>query len=222
MTYELVIFDNDGVLIDSEIYYPKAWIQIGAEAGVDVDLPYVMNNLLGRSNTDNVASIQRDFNVKLRDDAVPYQSTLALSMMDNTVQPTNGLHDFMHDLPFKYCVASSSLYNALVQKQKWAGVDKHFSEDVLFSAQMVKNGKPAPDLFLHAAKEMGNICPSKCVVIEDSAAGVTAAKAAGMTAIGFTGGLHYKEANLGDEKLVAAGADFIASSYAEIKEFLYN
>ena len=88
----------------------------------------------------------------------------------------------------------------------------------IFSATMVKQGKPAPDLFLYAAMQMG-VSPKDCVVIEDSVSGVKAAKAAGMTAIGFTGGSHVDSVTHGD-KLTAAGVDLHFNDMSELPELL--
>ena len=92
----------------------------------------------------------------------------------------------------------------------------HFGRN-LFSATVVKHGKPAPDIFLHAAKQM-DAATDTALVIEDSPAGVTGAKAAGMTVIGFLGGSHSRDGHR--ERLEAAGADHIAQSYDDIRRLL--
>jgi len=113
-------------------------------------------------------------------------------------------------------VASSSHPERIALALRTMGLDRFFGEHV-FSATMVARGKPAPDLFLHAAAKMGAE-PARCVVIEDSPAGVRAGKAAGMRVIGFTGGSHCRDGHY--ENLRSAGAEHVLSSMGELPTLL--
>ena len=114
-----------------------------------------------------------------------------------------GVIPFLQELPWSHCVASSSLPERIRFSLEVTGLLPHF-EERYFSSSQVARGKPAPDLFLHAARTM-HVEPRKCVVIEDSIAGVTAAIAAGMHVIGFAGGGHVAPGHV--ERLKAAGRD---------------
>jgi HAD superfamily hydrolase (TIGR01509 family) len=125
-----------------------------------------------------------------------------------------GVREVLASLPFARCVASRSTLVMLRRKLELTGLSAGFGEN-LFSAEMVARGKPAPDLFLYAAAEM-SVAPARCVVVEDSAAGITAACAAGMTAIGFCGGGHCRPGH--DHRLRACGAADIVFSMNELAD----
>jgi HAD superfamily hydrolase (TIGR01509 family) len=137
-------------------------------------------------------------------------------MFERELRPMTGLEQALAQLPMAKCVASSSTPHMLARKLRWAGLDAWFGEAV-FSAALVARGKPAPDIFLHAAAAMG-AAPARALVIEDSAPGVLAAKAAGMTAFGFTGGSHCRPGH--GERLAAAGADRIFSEMSLLPSLL--
>lgn len=112
------------------------------------------------------------------------------------------------------CVASSSHHERIALALRVTGLAHHFG-DAVFSSTMVERGKPAPDLFLHAAKAMG-VEPAHCIVVEDSVAGVAAGKAAGMAVIGFTGGSHCGPDHR--HLLVTAGADRVIHDMSELPQ----
>jgi beta-phosphoglucomutase-like phosphatase (HAD superfamily) len=124
------------------------------------------------------------------------------------LKPVRGIADVLTHLDgTSWCVASNSSHARISRCLAAAGLTPPFSPR-LFSAERVAKGKPAPDVYLHAAKEMG-VEPRDCLVIEDTAIGVTAGKSAGMTVIGFLGGSHFREDH--GARLQEAGADLIAA-----------
>lgn len=185
---ELVIFDCDGVLIDSEIISARVLMQALREQGVDVDFPYFKANFLGRSFPKVAASVRSDFQVKLPDSfEADYRKNL-LAAFDQELRPVPGIFDVLDKLNCRACVATSSSPPRAAHSLKLTGLDRYFPEAV-FTASLVENGKPAPDLFLHAAKVCG-VEPEACLVIEDSIPGLIAAKAANMKVAHFVGGSH--------------------------------
>jgi HAD superfamily hydrolase (TIGR01509 family) len=132
------------------------------------------------------------------------------------LKETEGLRHFLEALAIERCVASSSSLERIRHSLTITGLDAFFGE-AIFSSSMVKRGKPAPDIFLFAAERMG-VEPSRCVVIEDSPFGVEGAVAAGMTAIGYTGGGHTYEGH--GEKLVARGASIACGTWDAIRREL--
>ena len=190
MDIDLVIFDCDGVLIDSEIISARMLVDSLASLGVQIDLPYVAQHFLGRSYPTVMAQIRREFGLDLPDDFedVYRARLLAAFERDLTIMP--GVRQVIDRLDRPYCVATSSSPKRVDQSLRLVGLS-HLLGPHLFTSTMVARGKPAPDLFLHAAAVMG-ADPARCLVIEDSLNGVKAGVAAGMVVWRFTGGSHLR------------------------------
>lgn len=193
MRFELVIFDCDGVLIDSEVISARMLIATLENYGVSVDMAYVAHHFLGRSYPTVLKQIREEFGIVLppsfEDD---YRASL-LAAFDADLQPMAGISEVLDGLKLPRCVATSSSPLRAERSLKKTGLWDRFSPDI-FTASLVSRGKPAPDLFFFAAEKMG-VLPEKCLVIEDSLNGVLAAKAAGMTVWRFTGGSHINQSD---------------------------
>jgi HAD superfamily hydrolase (TIGR01509 family) len=187
---DLVIFDCDGVLIDSEVISARMLIAELARLGVTVDLPYVSRHFLGRSYPTVMATIRKDFGLDLppafEDD---YRARL-LAAFERELVVMPHVADVMDRLRLPFCVATSSSPRRAEISLRLVGLADRVGAR-LFTSSMVTRGKPAPDLFFHAAAAMG-VEPARCLVIEDSLTGVRAGLAAGMTVWRFTGGSHLK------------------------------
>ena len=186
---ELVIFDCDGVLVDSEAIACRVEAELLTEVGFPHEFEEVRRDYLGRSAADDPsASIEERFGRRLPDDMTARSLTAVLDAFERELLPIPGVAESVAMLDGPRCVASSSDPARIRRSLELTGLLAAF-EPHLFSATMVARGKPAPDLFLHAAREMG-ADPRRCVVIEDSMPGVVAARAAGMRVLGFHGGAH--------------------------------
>jgi len=186
--FDLVIFDCDGVLIDSEIISLSMLIHELALRGVQVDLDYVSRNFLGRSYPTVMQTIRDQFGLDLPPEfETHYRDRLMAAFeADLTVMP--GVRAALDGLALPRCVATSSSPRRAEQSLRLTGLGDLVGPR-LFTASMVTRGKPAPDLFLHAAARCG-ADPARCLVIEDSLTGIRAGLAAGMTVWRFTGGSH--------------------------------
>lgn len=184
----LVIFDCDGVLVDSEPLAMQVLLDAVAEAGVTLDPDEAYARFLGRSLASIVASLSENHQVELTPDALERMRHRLYDLFRRELQPIPGIRQVLDGLEPAICVASSSQPERIRLALDVTGLHSAFGARI-FSATMVKHGKPAPDLFLHAAETMG-IAPEACLVVEDSPAGVEAAKRAGMRVFGFTGGSH--------------------------------
>jgi HAD superfamily hydrolase (TIGR01509 family) len=185
---DLVIFDCDGVLIDSEIISARMLVEELAGLGVEIDLDYVARHFLGRSYPTVMAVIRKEFGLDLPPEFEDqYRSRLMAAFEEGlTIMPhVRGVID---RLALPYCVATSSSPMRAQRSLQMVGLGDLAGER-LYTATMVQNGKPAPDLFLLCAARHG-ADPSRCVVIEDSLNGLRAARAAGMRAWRFVGGSH--------------------------------
>ena len=189
MPYSLVIFDCDGVLIDSEVLSANILIEQAAALGVVLDMEYVRDHCFGRS-FPTVAKVIRDsFNVTLPADFETRYRARLLERFVTDLRPTTGITDMLPRLRVQTCVATSSSPPRVARSLSIVGLDASFAH--VFTASLVDRGKPAPDLFLYAAKVMG-VHPTDCLVIEDSRPGIVAARAAGMQVCLFTGGSHMR------------------------------
>jgi HAD superfamily hydrolase (TIGR01509 family) len=202
MICDLVIFDCDGVLIDSEKLVSRAHAEMLARCGYTITAEALQERFCGVSDAEMLARIARERGRAL---PVTYAEEVAARIARDyraSLAPIPGVRAALARLTLPVCVASSSLPAQLRLGLEVAGLLEFF-EPHLFSATMVAHGKPAPDLFLYAAARMG-AAPRRCLVVEDSMAGVTAARAAGMTALGFCGGSHCRPGH--GERLLAGGA----------------
>jgi HAD superfamily hydrolase (TIGR01509 family) len=188
LPYDLIIFDCDGVLIDSEIISARMLVSELAKLGVVIDLEYVARHFLGRSYPVVMEQIRREFGLELplafEED---YRARL-LAAFKTELKIMPHVQEVIGQLAVPYCVATSSSPKRAEFSLTLVGLGQ-LAGPRLFTASEVARGKPAPDLFLHAAARLG-VAPQRCLVIEDSLTGVRAALAAGMTVWRFTGGSH--------------------------------
>lgn len=186
--FDLVIFDCDGVLIDSEIISARMLVAELARLGLTIDLSYVEQNFLGRSYPVVMETIRRAFGVDLPPDfeAQYREALLAAFGKELTVVPH--VRDVLTNIGVPYCVATSSSPRRVELSLAVAGLSDLVAGRI-FTSTLVPRGKPAPDLFLFAAEKMG-AAPDRTLVIEDSLTGIRAGLAAGMTVWRFIGGSH--------------------------------
>jgi HAD superfamily hydrolase (TIGR01509 family) len=204
---DLLIFDCDGVLVDSEVIACDAVAAALAAVGPALSAETIGERFVGMSNKDMYAALERERGAPLPAGFDAEMNRLAAERYARELKAMPGLGAALALLAQRKCVASSSSPAMLAKKLDWAGLTSWF-EGAVFSAAEVARGKPAPDIFLHAALRMG-AAPARALVIEDSEPGVIAGKAAGMTVFGFTGGSHCRAGH--GERLAAAGADLVFS-----------
>jgi HAD superfamily hydrolase (TIGR01509 family) len=216
--FALVIFDCDGVLVDSEIIAADVLSRMLTEQGRVTDPAQVFERYLGQA----FRVVQEDFAAATGRPLPPEFTTAYRAALEAEfrarLQPIEGIKDVLGWLQARGCpiaLASSSSLPRIAHSLAVTGLSAFF-EGRVFSSSMVSRGKPAPDLFLHVAREI-QAEPGATLVIEDSPAGVTAGKAAGMTVWGFTGGGHHAKFD-GVGGLKQAGADRILATMADFAE----
>jgi HAD superfamily hydrolase (TIGR01509 family) len=213
LPFDLIILDCDGVLVDSETISCRILSDILSPLDPDFDVEHVMRRYLGRSSSLVMQDYERLAGSPAPDSFTQSWRARLFAEFSAELKPVDGVRQAVEALGVDYCVASSSdeerIEHCLRATDLW-----DLFEGRIFSTTRVKRGKPAPDLFLLAARERG-ISPDRCLVIEDSVSGVTAAKAAGMTAYGLTAGSHF--AILAQRQaLVEAGADRVIDAWHEL------
>ncbi|MGW2224831.1 HAD family hydrolase [Streptomyces formicae] len=188
MRYDLVIFDNDGVLVDSEPLSNTILAGYLTELGHPTSYEDSLRDYMGAAVHRVHDLILERSGERLPADFDEVFHGRVFAAFERELKPVDGALEVLEELGadgVAYCLASSGSHERIRVGHRKTGLDKYFDEGRVFSSQDVGRGKPAPDLFLHAAERMG-VAPGKCVVVEDSPLGVRAALAAGMDVYGFT------------------------------------
>ncbi|MBY0612283.1 MAG: HAD family hydrolase [Beijerinckiaceae bacterium] len=209
---ELVIFDCDGVLIDSEAIANQVCVEFVATLGHETTMQDFAAKYCGSPINDIWRRVGIDIGVPITEDFRKAVDAEVHRRFETGLTAVEGVVELLDALAYRRCVASSTGIKKLRVNLERVGLLGKFEPGV-FSASQVARGKPAPDVFLYAASQMG-ADPAHCLVIEDSVAGVTAARRAGMTTIGFAGGGHVTDAH--PRRLLDVGALTVAHSMAEL------
>ena len=219
--FKAIIFDCDGVLVDSEVLAMRAERGALAEMGLSFSREEYMRRFIGMHDDAFLAEVTNDFQTRLGGAPIDLEARLLAARRKEMKSLTviDGADDALRaarDADYAVAIASSSRAHFLESKMKrtalWDLAAPH-----VYSADLVARAKPAPDIFLYAAAQI-DVAPADCVVLEDSENGVRSAVAAGMTVWGFLGGGHVS----GDhgERLSAAGALRLVSNHAEFAEII--
>lgn len=188
MRYDLVIFDNDGVLVDSESISNRLLAGYLTELGHPTSYEDSLRDYMGGAMHRVHDLVLERTGRRLPSDFDDVFHGRVFAAFERELEPVPGAVDVLEKLAadgVAYCVASSGSHERIRTGHRKTGLDRWFDDERIFSSQDVGRGKPAPDLFLHAAERMG-VAPERCAVVEDSPLGVRAAVAAGMDVYGFT------------------------------------
>ena len=214
----MIIWDFDGVIADTE----KLWLRnrmtlLNRDYNLDWDFATTNRHLGGMSDKTKRETLDR-LGIVTEDKFWDESMRLDMQKINEGFGLTEGIEEIFADKDFAQCIATGGILSKSLLKIKAVGIEKYFDKSNLFTADMVEKGKPAPDLFLLAAKTMGYE-PQNCIVIEDSIAGLTAAIKAKMHPIAFLGSDMYmgKECKMLAEAL---GVEHIFYNMRDIKEFL--
>lgn len=209
-----LILDCDGVLVDSELITARAGSECFTAAGAPVSPDEILERFAGMTAKEITGTLFGERGLSVPPGTVEAWRSAVAVAFERELRPMPGVEAALAAIPMPKCVASSAHPDRIALALRITGLAHHFG-DAVFSGVSVARGKPAPDLFLHAAQAM-KVAPDHCIVVEDSVSGVTAAKAAGMAAIGFVGGSHCHEHH--HSKLLDVGADRIARSMADLPQ----
>ncbi|MFJ8730187.1 HAD family hydrolase [Streptomyces bauhiniae] len=213
MRYDLILFDNDGVLVDSEPISNRHLAAYLTELGHPTTYDDSLRDYMGAAMHRVHDLVLERTGERLPADFDDVFHARVFAAFEEELRPVAGVEGVLEKLTadgVPYCVASSGSHERIRVGHRVTGLDRWFDDDRIFSSQDVGRGKPAPDLFLYAAERMG-VAPERCLVVEDSPLGVQAAVAAGMDVYGFT-------AMTPPEKL--AGAKQLFSSMGELADLL--
>ncbi len=188
MAIDLIIFDCDGVLVDSEMISSRAQAEVLTRHGYPITADEVLCRFLGVSDREARLMVETEIGRSLPEDIEQEINQATLQFYDRDLKAIANVAEAITEIALPKCVASSGTPEKIRHGLMCAGLHDVFLPHI-FSAIQVSKGKPAPDLFLFAAARM-NTSPERCLVVEDSVPGVTGARAAGMTVLGFHGGSH--------------------------------
>jgi HAD superfamily hydrolase (TIGR01509 family) len=200
--FDLIIFDCDGVLVDSEVISCRAHAETLTRHGYPITAEQVLTRFLGVSDREARQAIEIELGRALPDDFETQMKQAALQRYADDLRHIPYVNETIAAIAQPKCVASSGTFEKIRHGLTSTGLFDLLAPNI-FSASQVKRGKPAPDLFLFAAAQM-QTAPARCVVIEDSVPGITGALAAGMAVLGFHGGSHCRPGYA--DTLRAAGA----------------
>lgn len=211
--FSAVIFDCDGVLVDSELLSCRIEAEVKTEMGFPITLEEQIRKFAGHAWTN---AIQREELARLPKNFLEVVDDRCRIAYREELDAIDGVRETLENLPHPKCVASSSEAWWLKYKLEIAGLLPHFP-NAIFDGERVEHRKPAPDLFLLALREM-RWNAADVLVVEDSEAGVQAARAAGLAVVGFLGGGHIRSGHA--DRLKAAGAEAIIENFRELPRLL--
>ncbi|MFF2244556.1 HAD family hydrolase [Arthrobacter sp. NPDC058130] len=190
--FELVVFDCDGVLVDSEVIAIRVDQRVLADLGWELELNEIVERFVGKSEAHFVAAIEQQLGIRLADGWDRDYGRWYQEAFERDLEAVDGIEEALDRLSLPHCVASICVASSGSHEKMRRTLGEtgllHRFQGRIYSATEVANGKPAPDLFLHAAASL-NTAPERCAVVEDSAYGVQAARAAGMHVFAYAGGV---------------------------------
>ena len=221
MFYKCILFDCDGVLVDSEVIANMHFVQGLNKIGVALTEEESLKRFTGKSKATVYEELGVSHHMRFTQEMIDDIQDAILQGLAQKVCAIDQIDQVLAILQksksLTFCVASSGTFEKIHQSLKRTGLSCYFDSSNIFSSQLVKQGKPAPDLFLHAAEKM-NVSPHECLVIEDSLPGIQAAKAAGMRVIGFVGGSH-AQSSWYREQLKEIGVELFTRHEEWVKKF---
>tara|TARA_R110002020_G_scaffold136630_6_gene304646 strand:+ start:2687 stop:3376 length:690 start_codon:yes stop_codon:yes gene_type:complete len=212
--FDLIIYDCDGVLVDSEIIAAQVESQLLTEAGFPISAEEMAERFAGLTWKDILFEVERESSIPLSAQLLDASEKLLDKKLAAEVQAIDGAMEAIMRIPGPRCICSNSALPRLKMMLARTGLDRLFGDHV-YSAKDLGEGrtKPAPDVFLHGASQL-NVKPENVLVIEDSVHGIHAARAAGMRVVGFTGASHSYPGHA--DKLTEAGAETVIRRMADL------
>ena len=209
-----VIFDCDGVLVDSEVLANQTALDMLRPYGFEMSQAEYGGSFAGKTEENILAIVRDEYGIALPDDFLVQMQTAIAQRLDRDLQPIPGMRAVIASLPVPTAVVSNSSLERVKISLSTAQLSNFFS-DRLFAAEMVDRPKPAPDVYQYAARQLG-FAPEHCLVVEDSQSGVTAASEAGMIVIGFLAAGHIPAGH--ERTLRTAGATKVVPDASALQQ----
>ncbi len=188
MNYKCIIFDCDGVLVDSEEISAKIFQEMAAELGFEIDFETVLEQITGTSMKENLNFFKKNIDGELPPDFETQFRKRSYKAFKTDLKPINGVHDLLNKIKVPVAVASSGPTEKIKLNLTTTKLIDYFGDNI-FSSYDIGSWKPEPEIYLYAAKKMG-FKPDECAVVEDSSVGVQAAVTGGFNVFAFTKNKH--------------------------------
>lgn len=214
--FELIIFDFDGVVVDSEHLYKKANIVALAKADINIEAEELDQRFWGMDYPSILQNLRDEFGAGKTDIFHQVIQPTAHQLFEQELEALPHVIEYIQQTPYAYCIGSNSRQEIIKTKLEILGVYELF-RDKYFGADLVAKPKPATDLFAHSAAKFG-VAHQDCLVIEDGVHGIVAAKKLGMTSIGFTGASHNIDNH--ENRLQDAGAVRIFNDMRDLPQLI--
>lgn len=212
--FDLIIFDCDGVLVDSEIIAAEVESKLLSAAGYPIDPMELAERFAGLTWKAILLEIEREADIPLQASLLEQSEKMLDERLARSVKAIQGAHEAIGQIRLPRCICSNSSLQRLEAMLTRTRLLPLFKPNIFSAKSLGENrSKPKPDVFLHAAETM-KVAPEKAVVVEDSVHGIEGARAAGMRVIGFTGASHTYPAHAG--KLMEAGAETVIARMADL------
>ena len=212
-----IIFDFDGVLVDSEILAAKAFSRYMIRFGVDIS-EKEFANFAGNKTVNVVEILSQKYSINDKKKFYNDIMNIASNIYKNELTIIDGAYNFINNKKLNIFIGSNSTKNRIIDGLQKVKLDKFFKPEQVYSFDLVKNPKPYPDIYLKVIKD-NNLNKDETIIIEDSVIGIKAAVNAGVKVIGFTAGGHWHE-NRDEKELLAAGAIFVTNDYNKIDKII--
>ena len=212
-----IIFDFDGVLVDSEILVAKAFAKYMQNSGINID-EKEFASLAGKKTVQVIDILSKKYSIKDQEKFFTDIMDIASNIYKKELTTVKGAYDFVSNLKFNMFIGSNSMKERIIDGLQRVKLDKYFQPKQIYSFDLVGRPKPDPDIYLKAIEE-NNLIKAETIIIEDSVVGVMAGVAADVKVIGLTAGGHWHEKR--DEKeLLEAGAFAVTNDYKKITELI--
>jgi HAD superfamily hydrolase (TIGR01509 family) len=212
-----IIFDFDGVLVDSEILVAKAFAKYMQKFGIEVD-EKEFASFAGKKTVQVIDILSKKYSIEDQQKFFTDIMDIASNIYKKELTTVKGAYDFVSNLKLNIFIGSNSMKERIIDGLQRVRLDKYFQPKQVYSFDLVDKPKPDPDIYLKAIQD-NNLLKNQTIIIEDSAVGVMAGAAAGVKVIGLTAGGHWHEKR--DEKeLLEAGAFIVANDYKKILKII--
>ncbi|PRD45731.1 HAD family hydrolase [Phyllobacterium phragmitis] len=213
-TPQLIIFDCDGVLVDSEIIAARVESELLGDAGYPIEPDEIAERFSGLTWPNILMMVEREAGIPISASLIEKSDRILDERLAQEVLAIDGIEQAVSKLHYPRCICSNSSNKRLKLMLTRTGLYDLFAPDIFAAGEVgTKQGKPAPDVFLYAAEKFG-VDPGNVIVIEDSVHGIHGAHAAGMRVIGFTGGAHTYPGHA--DRLTEAGAETVISRHQDL------
>ena len=212
-----IIFDFDGVLVDSEILVAKAFVKYMKNFGIELD-EKEFANFAGKKTVQVIDILSQKYSIKDQQKFSTDIQDISLNIYKNELTTVEGAYEFVSKTKLNLYIGSNSVKDRIIDGLQRVELNKYFKPEQVYSYDLVEKPKPSPDVYLKAIKD-NNLNKKHTIIIEDSMVGVKAGVSAGVKVIGLTAGGHWYE-NRDEKDLLEAGAIAVTNNYKKIKEII--